>query len=304
VATTIPLPDELDGATLQAYAVPEGVALTAGETLAVYELDGERRDFVVEADCVLLKALGRPGRQIGAGAPVAIVGENGEVIGYDASLVRPVRLMVQRRCNECGSDYPVNGLVDRAKCLRCGEGHRVSPAFWRTYLAEDVATARAPGEVSGGTMLGEHGACTRSCWGIPPLCRSCTTLLSWDAIVQSWDEAHTSGSATFHCGECGEAHLTRPPPDWATEVFPGLVFLVGETATGRESASPARPVIFKCPLCLAPLQVDGARRIIRCRFCEADVYLPDDLWIHLNPGAKRARWWMLFRPQALAPCER
>jgi predicted RNA-binding Zn-ribbon protein involved in translation (DUF1610 family) len=296
VAKTIPLPDALDGATLLGYTVPEDEALAAGSSLAVYELNGQTRDVIVEDDCVFLRGLGRPGRQIGAGAPIAIVGADGEVIGHDASLVQPVRLMVQRRCDECGNDYPVNGLVDRARCPRCGEEHVVSPAFWRTCLAEDVATAREPGEVSGGTLLGEHGACTRTCWGIPPLCRSCTTLLAWDAIVQSWDEAHTSGSAAFHCGECGEAHRTRPPPDWATEIFPGLVFLVGETATGAAPAVPPKPVIFKCPSCLAPLQVDGARRIIRCRFCEADVYLPDDLWIHLNPSAKRARWWMLFRP--------
>ena len=294
---TIPLPDELDGATLKSYAVPEGTALSAGAVLAVYTLNDEEVGVTLEADAVLLRALGRPGRMIAGGAPIALLGENGESMGYDPALVQPVRLMVQRRCEECGNDYPINGLVERSRCLRCGESQLVSPAFWRSYVAPDVATARAPGEASGGAMLaGHHGACTRFCWGIPPLCRSCNTLLQWEAIVRSWDEAHVNGAASIHCGECGEAHRTRPAPEWATSVFPGLVFLVGETATGQEPAPSAKPVHFKCPSCLAPLQVDGERRVVRCRFCESDLYLPDDLWLHLNPNAKRARWWMLFKP--------
>lgn len=294
---TIRLPAELDGATLDGYTVDEGGPVVAGGALATFDLAGEKLEVTLDFDAVLFRALVRPGRPMGEGAPLAIVGTKGEAIGYPPEQVQCVRLMVQRRCDECGNDYPVNGLVNQTRCLRCGESQTVSQTFWRSYIAPDVAIARAPGEASGGTILGDSGGCTRSCWGIPPLCRSCATLLQWEAIARSWDEASARGSATVHCGECGEAHRTRQPPAWATEIFPGLVYLVGETAPDSAApADPPKPVIFKCPSCLAPLNVDGVRRIVRCRFCEADVYLPDDLWIHLNPGAKRARWWMLFRP--------
>jgi hypothetical protein len=233
----------------------------------------------------------------GAEAPVAIVGDPGETMGYDPNTVRPVRVLLQRRCDECGNDYPVNGLVDRVRCTRCGETQMASLGFWRAYVAPDVATSREPGQGSGGSFLGgPHGACNRQCWGIPPLCRKCATLLDWNALVRSWDQAAAEGSGLVHCGSCGEGHRTRPPPAWAADLFPGLIFLVAETASLGSHEQSAKPVVFKCPSCLAPLQVDGVRRIVRCRYCESDVSLPDDLWLHLNPAAKRARWWMLFRP--------
>ncbi|MND08382.1 hypothetical protein D3C83_309560 [compost metagenome] len=56
-------------------------------------------------------------------------------------------------------------------------------------------------------------------------------------------------------------------------------------------------MIFKCPSCLAALPIVGEKRIVRCQYCESDVYLPDDLWLHFNPAAKRARWWLLFQPR-------
>lgn len=46
----------------------------------------------------------------------------------------------------------------------------------------------------------------------------------------------------------------------------------------------------------APSELDGAKRIVHCGFCDSDIYLPDDLWLHFNPAIRRARWWMLFRP--------
>jgi hypothetical protein len=76
-----------------------------------------------------------------------------------------------------------------------------------------------------------------------------------------------------------------------------LLLLIGETAKLDDaSRAVSKPVIFKCPSCLAGLDIDGARRIVSCRYCDSDIYLPDDLWMHLNPTVKRARWWMLLRP--------
>ena len=68
----------------------------------------------------------------------------------------------------------------------------------------------------------------------------------------------------------------------------------GHGETGPESP---KPVVFKCPSCLAALEIAGRQRIVRCKYCESDVYLPDDLWLHFNPASKRARWWLLFEPK-------
>jgi len=208
-----------------------------------------------------------------------------------------VRILLLRRCEECGSDYPINGLVDTARCTRCGEIQRVSPAFWKDYVLEHVTEAKTPRKTSGGGVLaGRHGAATIQCWGVPPLCRKCFTLIEWAALSAAWERAQREGSVAVFCSHCGDPYRARMPPAWTPAVFPGLVFAVGETADGAGSSEPPKPVIFKCPSCLAGLDIDGIKRIVTCRFCASDVYLPDDLWLHFNPASKRARWWMLFRP--------
>jgi hypothetical protein len=297
VARTLKLPDALDGAKLS-WSLQDGVAVRAGEPLATFDLDGQQVTLPADADGVLWRVLPRRAQGCGAGAPIAILAARGEQVGWDPALVQCVRVMLLRKCDECGNDYPVNGMVESVRCTRCGDDQRAPRAFWSAYLAEEVARAREPGAVAGGNVLaGGHGACTRQLWGIPPLCRKCATLLEWSAVLEAWNRAASGASTTVACQGCGELHRARLPPPLAAGVFPGIGLLLAETATvAAAGAEPAKPVVFKCPSCMASLQIDGVRRIVRCTFCESDVYLPDDLWLHFNPATRRGRWWMLFRP--------
>jgi len=140
-----------------------------------------------------------------------------------------------------------------------------------------------------------HGEWRVEAHGIPCFCK-CSALEPWEGFTAARVAAMTKGSATLFCGECGEGQLVRTPPQWALGVQPDLALLVGEV--GASALDAPKPVVFACPSCSASLNVDGQKRIVRCRFCESDVYLPDDLWIHVNPAAKRARWWMILRPNA------
>ena len=297
MAHTLRLPGELEGATLKAYLVEEGQAVRAAQPIAKLELDGQEQVLSADSEGILLRWLAGSEANFGGGAPIAILGAPGEAIGYDPGVVRAVRILLLRRCDECGSDYPINGLVEQARCTRCGENQRVPPGFWRDYVLEHVNQAKTPRKTSGGGVLaGKHGAATIQCWGVPPLCRKCYSLIEWPAISGAWERAQREGSAPIFCSQCGEPYRARMPPAWSTTVFPGIVFAVGETADGSGSNEPPKPVIFKCPSCLAGLDIDGVKRIVTCRFCDSDVYLPDDLWLHFNPASKRVRWWMLFRP--------
>lgn len=300
MARTIRLPEALDGATLS-WAAPAGSAVRASQPVATFDADGKNVPVMADADAVVWRVLPHTGQPCGAGAPIVVLAAPDEAVGYDPAVVQCVRAMVLRKCDECGNDYPVNGLVDSVRCTRCGDDQRAPAAFWRAYLGEDAQKARAPGVAAGGSVLGgRHGACTLQLWGVPPLCRKCYALIDWSSIVEAWDRAAKSGPTSIHCTSCGEAHRARVPPPWAVEVFPGVALLVGETATeargspGGDEDGP-RPVVFKCPSCMAALKIDGVRRIVHCTFCDSDVYLPDDLWLHFNPATKRGRWWMLFR---------
>lgn len=293
---TLRLPEELDGATLISYSRGESQAVRASEHIARLELDGQAHMIVADADGVVLRLLLKPGLRLGGGAPLAILGDAGENMGYDPSAIRSVRVSLLRRCEECGNDYPVNGLVESVRCTRCGDLQASSRGFWRNYLSEHVNAASEPSVGSGGSVLaGQYGASTVQCWGIPPLCRKYFALLQWNALAEAWEHSAREAPSAICCGACGERHRARLPPAWAVEVFSRLAFLVGETADDTQSAEVPRPVIFKCPSCGAGLGIDGVKRIVHCAYCDSDVYLPDDLWLHFNPSAKRGRWWMLLR---------
>ncbi len=165
-------------------------------------------------------------------------------------------------------------------------------SFWREELVEDVDFARVPGARGGGRVLGGPSI---ECRGIPPFCRGCSALIPMDSLTEAWGEARAKGTALIECRSCGEAHAGRQPPAWGREVFEGLVFLFGEVGGGPAASAP-KPVVFKCPSCTAALQIAGKKRVVTCQFCESDVFLPDELWLHLNPAAKKAQWWMLFEP--------
>lgn len=296
VSHTLEVPDALDDHELAAYHVAEGAMVRAGTVVASFVLDGVTRTLTSDRDGVLWRWLLDPGSRCGSGAPVAILATDGENLGYDPAVARAVRISVLRRCDECGNDYPVNGLFDRVRCTRCGDWQRCSPAFWKEYVLGEVRQALTPRAAAGSEVLGgNHGAATVRCWGIPPLCRKCKTLLGWAAVVSAWDRSANGDPETeVFCGQCGELHIARTPPAWALQLLPGLGIALGEVVASPEAS--AKPVIFKCPSCLANLEIAGEKRIVRCKFCESDVYLPDDLWLHFNPAHKRGRWWLLLRP--------
>lgn len=298
MSTTLRLPDELDDADLVEWHKREDEAFAAGEPLVSFDLDGQRHSLSAESDGVLLMRFVDEGVTCLSGAPVAALGIPGEELGYDPNQVRCVRVALLRTCGECGNDYPVNGFVRRLKCTRCGHRQRCNPSFWKSYVWEEVDKAKTPGALGGTRVIGgEYGAADIRTVGIPPLCRSCYSVLPWEAFAALWDATANGEVEQLFCAQCGEPHRVRRPPEWGASARADLLMLVAETAVLSEAPQPvSKPVIFKCPSCLAGLDIDGVRRIVRCRYCESDIYLPDDLWLHLNPTAKRARWWMLLRP--------
>lgn len=130
----------------------------------------------------------------------------------------------------------------------------------------------------------------------PPQCGSCKTPIALTSL-----EAATP----LACG-CGAAIAVRRAPPEATKAFARFTArssariqtLVGETAlTGELSESaPAQPVLFACLGCGAALPIDGSERLVTCRYCNEQSYLPDALWLRLHPAAKRTAWFIGFNP--------
>jgi predicted RNA-binding Zn-ribbon protein involved in translation (DUF1610 family) len=290
---TVRLPDELHGAEFRSASLNVGEPIVEGAPLASFSLDDESVILHSSASGVLLQVLLSEPLECRTGDPIALVGSAGESVGYEPDRIECARLQLLNECTECGNAYPINGLVKRARCTRCGDLQAVPSSFWKEDVAEALEFARVPGARGGGVTLGGPSI---ECRGLPPLCRKCFTLIDMDALSKVWHEASDETRAQLHCGQCGEPHSARRPPEWAKELIEDSVFVFGEV-TGEPGPEGPKPVIFKCPSCLASLEIIGEKRIVRCKYCESDVYLPDDLWLHFNPAAKRAFWWILFSPK-------
>jgi hypothetical protein len=248
--------------------------------------------MVSTLDGTLLQHLMVPDNEYDHGEPVALVGDAGESVGWDPARLVCVRMALLKTCSECGADFPVNALVEEVRCIRCGDMQGVSRKYWKDEFLEHVNGVRhALGTSAGFISLGDSRFRCRS---VVPSCPGCHTLVDFESLTGAWSRTAGGARTSIPCTGC-ESHIAaRQPPDWGAAAFPGLLFLLGEV--GGDDTTHRKPVIFKCPSCLAALEIEGQKRIVRCKFCESDVYLPDDLWLHFNPAAKRARWWMLFQP--------
>lgn len=289
---TIRLPDELHGAEFRSASLNAGAPIAEGTPLASFSLDDATLILRSSTSGVLLRVLLSERIECRTGDPIALVGHAGEVLGYEPERIECARLQLLNECTECGNTYPINGLVKRARCTRCGDQQPVPSTFWKD-VAGALEFARVAGARGGSVELGGP---TIECRGLPPLCRKCFTLIDFAALSKVWHEATGETRALIYCGQCGEPHSGRCPPEWAKELIEDAVFVFGEV-TGEPGPEAPKPVIFKCPSCLASLEIVGEKRIVRCKYCTSDVYLPDDLWLHFNPAAKRAFWWILFGPK-------
>jgi len=71
-------------------------------------------------------------------------------------------------------------------------------------------------------------------------------------------------------------------PAWAAKELLAIVDEDPEQL-GEKSRAATEPVRLACPACGGGLDVDGAHRIVSCKYCHADVQLPDDVWTRLHP---------------------
>ena len=107
MASTLRATEQLEDYTLVSYAKRAGDTVRADEAVALFEMDGRELPLLAGTDGVFLRALIKPGLRVGEGAPIAIVGEPGENIGWDVGAVRSVRLSSGiARSWHCGTQAP------------------------------------------------------------------------------------------------------------------------------------------------------------------------------------------------------
>jgi DNA-directed RNA polymerase subunit RPC12/RpoP len=198
--------------------------------------------------------------------------------------MRTLSFQVRTSCSECGNPLPLNAMVQRVSCAACSAVNDLGADFWQEILGDD--------DVGTCTILMAGRQVALDVGGAGPACANCGEAIDGDAALAAAD------AGSIACGKCGTRALLRVPPE--AFVVSGMRLLVGEDerqvpAAGTVAVTPEgmEPVAFICPQCGGVLQVDGAARVVKCGYCSASVYLPDDLWHVFHPVPRARRWYIL-----------
>jgi len=200
-------------------------------------------------------------------------------------------------CPSCESYVPLNALVPSVLCPGCGKDLELSLDVWKTVLEDSLEQASflEDGEGSSSTIFGSYNY--KVLYGrLAPRYDDTKDDIDIDMLLEKLDQGHV-----LH-PESGAPTRVRRLPEQYRDTFKGVVALIGEDPSQLPGASEglpmktglSGPIAFGCPNCGGSLIVDGTSRMVDCRFCETQVYMPDDLWRRLHPVKKEKRWFLLF----------
>ncbi len=204
---------------------------------------------------------------------------------------------ISTSCGKCEQPVPVNGPVRSLTCSHCF-GAVTIPAERYGSLFEDFNEEYA--ELSerqgrGGTVMAGSGTYKYGYWRMTPRCGSCEASLP--EVADGFD-------GEVACTECGERHAAYPAPEWLKKVAPSATQCIGgerEAAAGDAAAAQVdnaavKPVVMQCPQCGGALSVGAAsERILTCQYCQADVFVPDPIWLALHPVETKKEWFVRFQ---------
>ena len=201
----------------------------------------------------------------------------------DPNGVRYVSFTLMRdHCVHCGAALPILGPLRSITCSACQKATPIEAIDWGPLLVHAVHGFDSWNQ-KGHSLLSSR---------VPravPACASCSTPMPLEKLPIGVDTTTTCA--------CGAPLTAFPPPPWLKEELPALLQLYGaerETTAGEAIPVNTRgsaPIVMACPKCGAALSLTAeSQRTTACTFCQASVYLPDDLWRSLHP-VKTARAW-------------
>ncbi len=195
---------------------------------------------------------------------------------------------VRTECSHCGQPLPLNAPAQQVNCAHCLRDVRVPDEIWRAVFdGYERHYAQLPvGERSPGTFSVE-GLRVRYEYAHGSLaCEKCGKQFGSDSLAVGDDR-------DFSCRHCGDPASAYRPPAWLAQLIPTVVQLYSIDPGGSGSTDAirfeppkeaVRPVVMACPQCSGSLSVTvESDRILACRYCRADIYLPDEVWRRLHP---------------------
>ncbi len=204
---------------------------------------------------------------------------------------------VRTECNHCGNPLPLHGPLLAAPCPHCLEEAQIPAKVWRTILEDfdEQHESLSEGQGAVSVMVVDASNIRHEHKKHVPSCEKCGAPFGVNQLPVGTD-------TNFACTQCGDPASTHPVPKWLRGMVPTARQFYstdpgagGASTLSLESAQSIKPVAMACPACGGSLAATTeSERIMACRFCHTDVYLPDDVWRRLHPVATVKEWFIRF----------
>lgn len=205
-----------------------------------------------------------------------------------ALCIQPMRFVtcsILLRCEHCGGGLPVQGPLRKVPCPACQKVNSLGASRVVEYL-QKIADG------STGFLSSREGEVRFGHHDFHP-CAECGAEVPLRDLP-------VGAESVASCAKCAAPLESFPAPQWLAEELPGVVQLFGAAREPGErpadalplpASKVAAPVVMQCPKCNAALELTvDSRRTTTCSFCQANVYLPDELWRQLHP-VETTRFW-------------
>lgn len=202
---------------------------------------------------------------------------------------------IKTECNSCGNPLLINAFAREITCEHCNQKNEIPSKLWKSLVVENIhdASNYQEGQRSNSKMFTGGYEFSVGFGKRKARCPKCKTMIP-DSVFDTFE------TGEYKCAQCGNGIYIRKPDDFAGQIVPSAKYIVGEDLNqiktgiqGMQKPEAIKPIIFTCPACAANLEVDGSKRVIICKYCNASVYLPDDLWYELHPAKIVERWYIV-----------
>lgn len=190
----------------------------------------------------------------------------------------------------------LNAYTEDILCPTCNQMNSFSAETWHSLLEDAVKEAPKfqVGEGQPSTIMRGEYTYSLTYGRQEPRCGKCKTGID----VTKIEEYSTKGNVA--CTKCQNIIFVRKPSEMISASFSNVSYLVGEeddmlsvNKTGTDVPASSKPILFTCPSCAGNLEIDGTNRMVTCKYCDSQIYLPDDLWFRLHPAKIVERWYMM-----------
>jgi len=216
----------------------------------------------------------------------------------------------------------LNAMAEDILCPACNKTNHFSMEKWKDLLEDPLKEVHEfkIGEGQPSTIMSGEYNYSMMFGRQDPRCSKCKEGIDLSKIEEYSNQKH------IKCSKCSNTIFIRKSTDAITAVLPRIKYLAGEDedlisvnnspqgerlglpadppvpqagASAQAGGEGTKPVLFTCPSCAGNLEIDGSDRMVTCKFCNSQIYLPDDLWFRLHPSDSVIRWYILYDSESV-----